>query len=202
MGESEASDTIEEIVLRYSCGEPLSSIGGVLGISNPTIRKALVGRGVPIRGHGRSRPMAERFWRFVACGSEDICWPWFGGLFSSGYGNFSIDGKRGCNAHRAAFFLTQGFWPNVCRHKCDNRICVNPAHLEDGTIADNHRDMISRGRAVHAFGEDASRARLTEADVIRIRTERRFDVEWAREFGVSAGAVNAARRRVSWKHLP
>ena len=34
----------------------------------------------------------------------------------------------------------------VVRHKCDNRECCNPFHLEIGTQAQNIQDMIERGR--------------------------------------------------------
>ena len=35
----------------------------------------------------------------------------------------------------------------VIRHKCDNRECCNPFHLELGTQAQNIQDMIERGRS-------------------------------------------------------
>lgn len=34
----------------------------------------------------------------------------------------------------------------VVRHTCDNRSCINPEHLLIGTVADNNRDKVNRGR--------------------------------------------------------
>lgn len=75
----------------------------------------------------------------------------------------------------------------VVRHRCDNPACVNPAHLEVGTHADNRADCVARNR--HAKGESNGRAKLTSAKAEEIRRrlcagERKRDL--AREFGVTS----------------
>lgn len=34
----------------------------------------------------------------------------------------------------------------LVRHRCDNRLCINPEHLLLGTQQDNIMDMVGRGR--------------------------------------------------------
>lgn len=88
----------------------------------------------------------RRFWEKVAKG--DGCWEWKGGAPpSTGYGRIYRRGKS-IGAHRAAWEIS--FGPilkglQVC-HKCDNRTCVRPDHLFLGTISDNIKDMVKKGR--------------------------------------------------------
>lgn len=54
-------------------------------------------------------------------------------------------------SHRMAYALTNGPPENDVLHRCDNRPCCNPAHLWDGTQADNMADMVAKGRQSRNF---------------------------------------------------
>src|SRR4051812_1749777 len=59
----------------------------------------------------------------------------------------------------------------VLRHRCDNRMCVNPDHCLPGSHADNVQDRVQRGRT--ASGENHGRAKLTVQQVASIRQDTR-----------------------------
>jgi hypothetical protein len=146
----------------------------------------------------------ERFWSKVL--KTDGCWAWYGHRMRDGYGHFSKSGGGGSRggqkmilAHRQAFLLENGHLPAVVRHTCDNRGCVNPAHLVPGTHADNMRDMTDRGR--QARGSTHAAAKLTEDTVHWLRAThlpQRTAAEWA---GVSPSLVEKIRSRKRWKHI-
>lgn len=91
------------------------------------------------------------------------------------------------------------------RHRCDNARCINPAHLEIGTHAQNMQDMVDRGRQNSCTKEKHGRARLTGAQVKEARElyiprdPDRGASALARRFNVSVAAMHAAITNKSWR---
>lgn len=147
------------------------------------------------------KPMtAEVFWQRVLVRGADECWPWSAGKDRCGYGKTSRH-----LAHRMAFFFEHGRWPRpCCCHRCDNPACCNPAHLFEGTIAENARDRMVKGRGTRGASQPG--AKLTDQDVRDIRANftlcRVTADELAERFGVSKNRIWAIVRRESWRHVP
>lgn len=82
------------------------------------------------------------------------CWQWTGAKNSNGYPCLCLR-KKGWLAHRLMFLLTHGYLTpslqvdHTCHEEndyeciggrtCLHRLCVNPAHLEEVTGAENNR---------------------------------------------------------------
>lgn len=95
------------------------------------------------------RAFVRRFWLHVDKLSSDTgCWLWTGQCTDAGYG-FCFDGVRTALSHRIAWRIANPMkvlGDAVVRHTCDNPPCVNPAHLETGTIRSNNYDTTARDR--------------------------------------------------------
>ena len=142
--------------------------------------------------------LRERFMEYVEVGES--CWLWTGHTTSGSkwtYGRFAI-GKRGVYAHRFSYLLFNGELEDgkvVC-HSCDNTLCVNPAHLWQGTTAENTQDMVRKGRGKRL---------LSSSQVAEIR--RRYSLgdistsELAREFGCGITTVADIVHGRTWARI-
>lgn len=75
-------------------------------------------------------------------GDPSGCWLWTGAIQTNGYGSTGIPGSgRTALAHRYVYELLVGPIPEglTIDHLCRLRHCVNPAHLEPVTMAENLR---------------------------------------------------------------
>lgn len=141
--------------------------------------------------------------------SQTGCWEWTGFTSHDGYGIVKSKGKL-LKAHRLAYCEAnsktladiQGW---IIRHKCDNRKCLNPYHLEIGTSADNTQDRHLRDR--DAKGSRNGNAKLTEDVVKEIRAAYK---PWARGFGhkdlaikyqVSKSLIGQIVQMQIWTHV-
>lgn len=134
----------------------------------------------------------------------NTCWIWKGTVLSSGYGVIRVQGKI-WRAHRYSYFLANGeINPNlVIMHSCDNKLCVNPTHLSQGTVKDNVLDMVMKGRTLN--GEKQWMSKLTEDQVRSIRLEyipyKNSARKIAKKYGMSEIEISKIVRRLKWKHI-
>ncbi|OWK42025.1 HNH endonuclease signature motif containing protein [Fimbriiglobus ruber] len=108
----------------------------------------------------------ERFHQKYAVNPETGCWEWACYRHPKGYGIMGIGKYTKVRAHRFAYERLVGPIPagmQVC-HKCDQRNCVNPAHLFLGTGFDNMQDMVKKGR----FTPHGRRINWANATTIRV----------------------------------
>lgn len=149
---------------------------------------------------GKPIPMEIRFWHHVK--KTEKCWIWLGAKNSKGYGVVRLHRKRAnCFSHRISYEMHKGIIPTgkLVLHTCDNPSCVNPEHLWLGTPLQNSSDMRSKGR--NKPGTQRYNAKLTEADIPKIRKSKNTNVYLAKKFGVSNGIISEIKNFKRWKHV-
>lgn len=148
----------------------------------------------------KKKTLEERFWPKVEKRGPEECWEWKRARTGNQYGAIGTGETRPPNttvvipAHHAAFLLHHGRLPEkgkVLRHTCDNMVCCNPAHLVEGTHADNMRDMAERGRVRrHVLNE------VHKDEIVRRRkTYGHSHSRLARDFGVQTSTISRLLKR-------
>ena len=112
------------------------------------------------------RDFFERYDHKIIPEPNTGCLIWLGAIGGSGYGHIGRDGKY-IDVHRAVFLCVHGWLPDVVRHSCDLKLCVNDAHLLPGTNQDNMDDAVARG-LMH-YGERSGASKLTAIQAKEIR---------------------------------
>ena len=128
--------------------------------------------------------------------SKRGCWIWTGKKAGSGQAMYFIGNNKSVIAYRHVYKLVNGTLPELLRHTCDDRACVNPAHLLPGSAKQNNEDASRRNRV---------KRKLTDKEVREImylidRGDRMVDI--APHYGVSPELVGQikSRKRYSWMH--
>jgi HNH endonuclease len=150
----------------------------------------------------------ERFYENFKIDPLTGCWNWTGRIWDkTGYGVFKCKElhPRPQTASRASWLIHNGPIESskiFVRHKCDNRLCVNPEHLELGVQKLNMEDCVKRGRINR--GEDRPQAKLTE-EIVRDMRRRRQNGESFRSlairYGVAINCAVSATLGKTWAHV-
>lgn len=153
----------------------------------------------------------ERFWSKVDRNGPIVhpdmgqCWKWTAQHDIAGYAKFGIgrSTRKNWGAHRVAFALTHGFVSQLhVLHKCDNRGCVNPEHLFEGTHADNMRDKTEKGRVPHGVHHYMAKLDANQVRDIRILlTNGQALASIGKQFGVDADTIRNIKDGKTWKRV-
>ena len=132
------------------------------------------------------------------------CWIWTRSFTTAGYGQLWEDGTR-WDAHRYSYSCVNGYVDDgvMLRHKCHNRKCCHPDHIQQGTGRDNYYDSadvhrrasearrfkwLIAGREFSTFRAALAGTGLTANSLNKYSANGKFDLEAYRE-GCKKGNV-------------
>jgi hypothetical protein len=139
-----------------------------------------------VNGHGGAKAP------FYAVDPDTGCWVWqrnTSGLPNNRYGYLKRNGKR-IKAHRFFWEQVNGPVPDglELHHRCENRLCVNPDHLE--AVTHRHNIYVSK------------KTKLSDEQIAEIRrlasTTMQKDI--AKRFGVSRPCISNIVRGKTRNH--
>lgn len=153
----------------------------------------------------------QRILKNIIVDEETGCWEWqnYCNKFN-GYGQFWIgrdSNKKSIwnNTHRVSYQAFRGSIPEGLEiaHKCHNRKCCCPDHLEATTHYENIMMSVNDGR--FRKGEQKNNAKLTDSIVQILREGKVFAdmtvASIARIFDVDNSTIRDAINGKTWKHV-
>lgn len=162
--------------------------------------------------------MFTRYFQKVKMGPG--CWEWTAAKHPAGYGTMRV-GRKLKKATHISFLLTNNRWPHkhlqINHHDCDNKACVRPSHIYEGTKKQNARDAVERGQI--PTGADHHNAKLTTRTVQTVKTYWRTfgnrngprqprspgsitERELAAKAGIKPGSLHLILTGQSWPNVP
>ena len=125
------------------------------------------------------------------------CWEWKLKVRNNGYARVTYK-RKSWYAHRLSYLAFNGILDNsldVC-HSCDNRKCVNPAHLWQGTRKDNMQDAVEKGR--QAKGDQLPQTKIhgeTLKEVLKMAKGGVMYKDIAHKYNVTTSCIGRIARK-------
>lgn len=134
-------------------------------------------------------------------------WIWQLGLTKQRYGDYGLKNAfpmTAATSHRASWQAFNGIILDAktqVRHKCQQRRCCNPSHLECGTVKQNAEDKIRDGTS--RKGESNPQATISDETARQIKASKGDGTakERAERFECSEAVVAGIDQGTTWKHI-
>lgn len=137
------------------------------------------------------------------------CWIWQQGVSDGGYPIMKAKGRGCCLVRRLVVELTgRKLKPRQpVGVSCDERLCVNPEHLQPTTtsaIAQKAADRgafstLARGAKIAVKRREAAGVKLTIGQAREIRMSTESGPILAERYGVNKSLINSIKRGTAWR---
>ena len=126
------------------------------------------------------------------------CWLWLKAVRTGGYGH-AWCAPNNWGVHRLMYVLTHGpiKQNNNVMHMCDQPSCVNPAHLTQGTQAENMQDCMSKGRHPDSVGLSVDKVREIRNRLAQGVSQHQI----AAHYGVDPSNISLIAGGKTWKNV-